>query len=71
MTPTEFDSAIAEYIKYRQSYLAFRKQVLSGEITRDTPGFHETMMEATKNACISALLAARINKNVWPDPHEL
>jgi len=71
MTLTEFDNAIAEYTKRRQSYLAFRKQVLSGEITKDTPGFQEAMMEATKNACMSALMAARINKNVWPDPHEL
>jgi len=71
MTLTEFDNLIAEYTKIRQRYLAFRKQVFSGEITKDTPGFSEAMNQATKDAVNSCLMASKINKNVWPDSTEI
>lgn len=71
MTLTEFDTLIAEYTKIRQRYLTFRAQIFSGEITKDTPGFHDLINQATKDAVHSCMLATKINKNVWPDSTEI
>lgn len=71
MTLTEFDTLIAEYTKFRRRYLAFRAQVFSGEITKDTRGFQELVNQATRDAVQSSLMALKINKNVWPDSTEI